>query len=75
MSDETIQIPPDIAVPYRVVTDATFPYGLRCCHCNRLIDVGQPFIDHVIVTYGNGDTMAHLACVYCPCDEGMEGAA
>ena len=69
-----IETPPDVVVPYPVVTEATFPHGLRCAHCERVINVGQPFDSHVTRTYTSGDTLGHLACVYCPCDEALVGA-
>lgn len=70
----SVDLPPDVVLPFHVVTDAAFPWGLRCAHddCDRPIDVGQPYTEHVTRIHTNGDTIAHLACVYCPCDEAME---
>jgi len=71
---ERVEVAGDVWVPFRVMTEAAFPWGLRCAHCERLVEVGQPFIEHTTTTYGNGDTVSHLACVYCPCDEPLVGA-
>ena len=70
-----VELPGDVVYPYPVVTPPTFPHGLRCTHCGRAIGVGRPFDRHVTRTYTNGDTLAHLACVYCPCDEPLLGVA
>lgn len=52
-------------ITYPVVTDEKFPHGLRCAHCSRLIEPGQPYNREPLSM--DGDTpISLLTCVYCP---------
>jgi hypothetical protein len=62
MSDDVVYLPPDPELTYRVATDASFPWGLRCGVCSRLIRDGQPFDTRP----GDGGDVETIVCVYCP---------
>lgn len=75
MTDPTVPLPPDPIMTWPVVTDTGFPAGLTCFHGPHHIGAGQPFTEHVACVYADGSADTHYACVYCPCDEPMEGAS
>lgn len=60
-----MDVGPIIEMPFMVMTDAGFPWGLMCPTCDRRIEPGQPYTSHLREIYDNGDTMTLLTCVYC----------
>lgn len=54
----------DLTMSFPVVTDDTFPHGLRCTTCHREIQAGQPYGSSIPVLLGD-DEVSVLVCVYC----------
>jgi hypothetical protein len=50
---------------FPVVTEQSFPHGLMCPECKRVIKVGDPFRSALIGMYEDGTELRRLQCVYC----------
>lgn len=74
MTDEIIEVGPNKQVPFFVMTEAGFPWGLRCATCSRQITEGQPYESRATGVNDDGSTNGVITCVYCPddheCDAG-----
>lgn len=60
-----VEVGPVTYLPFPVMTQAGFPWGLRCAECSRSITEGQPYLSRVDYFYDNGDSMGTITCVYC----------
>lgn len=65
---------PDTQAVFRVVTEVTFPQGLRCARCPRVILPGQPYTDGPTGMHSSGAIVVELICVYCDRPESQPGS-
>jgi len=66
MNDEVGQ---DVELSFPVVTEAGFPWGLKCPLCDRSIEIGQPYETH-LENVDEFEAITLITCVYCLPSEG-----